>query len=103
MSASPVVSSSNGQNRYHSLRADFDAAYKKMMDLSREFNAILMTVPVGLSVEARQARKENAARAYEEAHERFLATVGTLHEYMLGQIVASRCSLQPTSTRCPQR
>lgn len=103
MSASPAFTTSDNGSTYHALRADFEAAYRKMTDLSREFNAVLMTVPGGLSPEERQARKERAAQAYEAAHERFLSAVGTLHEYMLSQIIASRCGLQPNIARGQQR
>ena len=98
MAVSVVDSRSASQNTYGSLRADFDAAYKKMMDSSREFNAILMTVPAGLSPEAHQARKNSAAQTYEDAHERFMAAVAKLHEFMIGRIISSRAALQPRPT-----
>jgi hypothetical protein len=97
--ASAVDSISTGRNRYGTLRMEFETAYKKMMDTSREFNSVLMTVPAGLSAEERQVRKENAARAYEEAHERFMAAVAKLHEYMIGHIISSRAALQPVANR----
>jgi len=66
-----------------------------MMDLSREFNAVLTTVPVGLSLEERHARKSRASQAYEAAHEEFLAAVARLHRFMIDRIIASRDALQP--------
>lgn len=98
MAVSAVDSRSAAHSRYSYLRADFDAAYKKMMDSSREFNAILMSVPAGLSPEAQQARKNAAAQAYEDAHERFMAAVAKLNEFMIGQIISSRAALQPVSS-----
>lgn len=88
---------SASQNRYGCLRADFDAAYKKMMDSSREFNAVLVTVPAGLSPDERQARKGHAAQVYEDAHEQFMAAVAKLHEFMVRQIILSRAALQPAA------
>lgn len=70
------------------------------MDSSREFSAILMTVQAGLSPEERQARKDAAARAYEEAHERFMVVVAALNQFMVAQIVASRSKLRPPASQC---
>jgi hypothetical protein len=98
MAVSAVDSRSTNQSRYGCLRAEFDAAYKRMMDSSREFNAILMTVPAGLSPEAQQARKDSAAQQYEDAHERFMAAVAKLNQFMISQIISSRAALQPLST-----
>ena len=100
MSASAIDFRSVSENRYQSLRVDFDAAYRKMRDSSREFSAILMTVPAGLSPEERQARKDAAALAYEEAHERFMAAVAKLNQFMVAQIIASRSKLQPPASQC---
>ena len=94
---SAIDSVSAGENRYHSLRADFDAAYKRMMDSSREFNAVLMTVPAGLSPEERQARRDRAAVAYEDARRWFMAAVENLHRFMIGRIVSSHDALQPAA------
>ncbi len=63
MAASELSPKSAVESHYRSLRDDFEAAYKKMTDLSREFNAILTTVPAELSPEERQARKKRAAEA----------------------------------------
>jgi len=95
MAASELSPKSAIESHYHSLRADFDAAYRKMMDLSREFNAVLTTVPAGLSLEQRQARKNLAAQSYEAAHEEFLAAVARLHRFMIDRIVSSHNILQP--------
>jgi len=95
MAASAARSSSASENSYGSLRADFNAAYKKMTDSSREFNAVLMTHPAGLSAEAQQARKDGAARAYEDAHEQFMAAVTKLNEFMIARIISSRAALPP--------
>ena len=95
MAASELSPKSAVESHYHSLRADFDTAYRKMMDLSREFNAVLTTVPAGLSLDERQARKSRAAQAYETAHEEFLAAVARLHKFMIDRIIASRDALQP--------
>jgi hypothetical protein len=62
MSASAIDCRPVSENRYQSLRVDFDAAYRRMMDSSREFSAILITVPAGLSPEERLARKDAGAR-----------------------------------------
>ncbi len=95
MALSVVDSRSASQNRYGLLRADFDAAYKSMTDSYKQFNAVLVSVPPGLSPEAKQARKDSAAQAYEDAHERFMAAVAKLNEFMIGQIISSRAALQP--------
>jgi len=94
MAASELSPRSAVESHYHSLRADFDAAYRKMMDLSREFNAVLMTVPAGLLPEERQTRKRRAAQAYEAAHEEFLAAVARLHRFMIDRIISSHDALQ---------
>lgn len=95
MAASELSPRSAVESHYHSLRADFDAAYRKMTDLSREFNAVLMTPPSELSPQERQARKGRAAQAYEAAHEEFLAAVARLHRFMIDRIIASHDALQP--------
>ena len=100
MSASAIDFGSVNENRYQSLRGDFDAAYRNMRDSSREFNAVLMTVPAGLSPEERQARKDAAAQVYEEAHERFMVAVAALNQFMVAQIVASRGRMQPPASQC---
>jgi hypothetical protein len=97
MAAIAVDSSSDNANIYRSLRVDFDTAYKKMMDSSREFNAVLMCVPARLSSEEWQARKDSAAHAYEDAHEQFMAAVAKLNGFMIGQIISSRAALQPAA------
>jgi hypothetical protein len=93
MAATAVHSRPEKEQRYGSLRADFDAAYKKMMASSREFNAVLVNVPAGLSPEEQQARKNSAAQAYEDAHARFMSAVAKLNEFMIGQIISSRSTL----------
>jgi hypothetical protein len=95
VAARAINSASASQSHYHSLRADFDAAYRRMMDLSREFNAVLITVPAELSPEERQARKNRAAKAYEDAHDQFLAAVARLHRFMIDRIVSAHGALQP--------
>jgi hypothetical protein len=95
MAASELSPKSAIESHYHSLRADFEAAYRKMMDLSREFNAVLTTVPAGLSPEERQSRKNRVALAYEDAHEQFMAAVARLHKFMIDRIVSSHNILQP--------
>jgi hypothetical protein len=99
MSASAIDFRSIGENRYETLRLDFDAAYKKMMDSSREFTAILMYPSPGLSPEERRERKDSAALVYEEANERFMAAVARLNEFMISQSIASRSQLQPVASR----
>jgi hypothetical protein len=94
MAALAMESRSANGNGYRSLRADFDVAYKEMTEASREFNAVLMNVPAGLSPEDQRARKEHAARVYEDAHARFMATVRKLNDYMIRQIVSSRSTIQ---------
>jgi hypothetical protein len=89
-----AADSSPNANLYRSLRVDFDIAYRRMMDSSREFNAVLMCVPAGLSPEEWQTRKDRAALAYEDAHEQFMAAVAKLNEFMVGQIISSRATLQ---------
>jgi len=69
------------------------------MDSSRDFNAILMAVPKGLSPEECQARKDAAALVYEDAHERFMEAVARLNKFMLAQIIASRRKLQPPASQ----
>ena len=98
MSASAIDLRSVGENRYETLRLDFDAAYKKMMDSSREFTAILMNPSAGMSPEERRELKEAAACVYEEAHERFMAAVAKLNEFMIAQSIASRSRLQPAAS-----
>ncbi len=99
MAAIAVDSRSANADLYRSLRVDFDTAYRKMTDSSREFNAVLMCVPAGLSPEEWQARKDGAARAYEDAHEQFMAAVAKLHEFMVGQIISSRSTIHLVAAR----
>jgi hypothetical protein len=94
MTAIAVDSRAASENRYRCLRGDFDSAYKGMMESSREFNVLLMNVTAGLSREERQARKDSAAQAYEDAQERFRVAVASLNEFMIGQIVSSRSKIQ---------
>jgi hypothetical protein len=99
MAASAIDSRSANANIYRSLRADFDTAYKKMTDSSREFNAVLMCVPAGLSPEEWQTCKESAGKAYQDAHEQFMAAVAKLNEFMIGQIISSRAAIHPALIR----
>jgi hypothetical protein len=93
MTATAANSGSARENIYRSLRADFDAAYKNMTDASREFTAVLMTVPSGLSPQEQQVRKDSAAQAFEDAHDRFMAAVAKLNKFMIGQIISSRSTI----------
>ena len=63
MAALAIGSRSANENCYRSLRAEFDCAYKEMMDSSREFTAVLMNARAELSPEERRARKDKAAQA----------------------------------------
>jgi hypothetical protein len=101
MTAIAMDSRSASENRYRSLRSDFDAAYKNMMDSSREFNVVLMNGTAGLSGDERQARKDSAAHAYEDAQERFRLAVASLNEFMIRQIVSSRSTIQLAATHPP--
>jgi hypothetical protein len=94
-----VDSRSASEDLYHALRADFEAAYKDMMESSREFNAVLMNGTDGLSPEERRARNGSAARAYEDAHERFMHAVRKLNEFMIDRIIASRSSIHLVAPR----
>jgi hypothetical protein len=93
MTASTLESRSASENLYRSFRADFDAAYKKMTDSSREFNAVLMDVTADLSPEERRARTDRAAQAYQDAHDQFMAAVAKLSEFMIAQMIASRSAI----------
>jgi hypothetical protein len=97
MAASAVDSRSANQHTYGCLRGDFDTAYKTMVESSREFNLVLMTIPIGLSPEAHQERKNRAAQAYHDAHEQFLTAFAKLNEFMIGQIISSRAALHPAA------
>jgi len=97
MAASAVDSRSANRCTYACLRAAFDTAYKTMVESSREFNLVLMTIPIGLSPEAQQVRKNNAAQTYQDAHEHFLSAFAKLNEFMIGQIISSRAALQPAA------
>jgi hypothetical protein len=99
MAASASNSNPASENVYRSLRADFDAAYKNMTDSSREFSAALMDVTAELSPEERRARTDSAAQAYEDAHERFLAAVRKLSEFMIGQMISSRSTIHLVAPR----
>ncbi len=101
MAALAMDSGSGSENCYHSLRSEFDSAYKEMMDSSREFTAILMNVPAGLSPEERRARNDRAAQAYEDARLRFVTAVASLNEFRISQIVSSRSALQLAAMRAP--
>jgi hypothetical protein len=98
MSATAVNPRSTNGNPYHSLRAEFEAAYKEMRDLSRDFNAVLMNVPDGLSPEEQRARNDRAAQAYEDARVRFMAAVENLNQFRIGQMVSSRSAIQLVAT-----
>jgi len=99
MAALAVDSRSANENCYRSLHAEFDCAYREMMDSSREFTAVLMNVPPGLAPEDRRARKDRAAQAYDDAQARFRLAVRTLNDFMIGQIVSSRSAIQLAETR----
>ena len=98
MAALAIGSRSANENCYRSLRAEFDCAYKEMMDSSREFTAVLMNARAELSPEERRARKDKAVQAYEDAHERFMVAVRKLNEFMIGQMISSRSAIQPAAT-----
>jgi hypothetical protein len=94
MSAIAVDTRSANGNHYHSLRAEFEAAYKEMLNASREFNSVLMNVPDGLSPEEQRARNDRAAQVYEDARVRFMAAVANLNQFRIGQMVSSRSAIQ---------
>jgi hypothetical protein len=99
MAALAVDSRSANENCYRTLRAEFDCAYKEMTDSSREFSAILMNTPAGLSAEERRERKDQAAQVYDDAQARFRVAVRKLNEFMIGRIVSSRSAIQLAPTR----
>lgn len=98
MSAIAVEPRSANGNRYHSLRVEFEAAYKAMMDSSREFNSVLMNVADGLSPEDQRERNDRAAQAYEDARVRFMAAVANLNQFRIGQMISSRSAIQLVAT-----
>jgi len=93
-----VDSRAANENRYHCLRADFEAAYRNMTASSRAFNAVLMDVTAGLSEDERRARNEVAAQSYHDAHQGFLMAVRMLHDFMIAQIVSSHSVHPPAVT-----
>jgi|HubBroStandDraft_1064217.scaffolds.fasta_scaffold268963_1 hypothetical protein len=99
MTPGAVDSNSASENRYRSLRADFEASYKNMTDSSREFSAVLMDVTAELSREERRARTDSAAQVYQDAHDRFMTAVSKLTEFMIGHIISSRSSIHLVAPR----
>jgi hypothetical protein len=98
MAALAMDSRSASEDSYRSLLAEFDSAYKEMMDSSREFNSVLMNVPDGLSPEEQRARNNRAAQAYEDARVRFMAAVASLNQFRIGQMISSRSAIQVVAT-----
>jgi hypothetical protein len=95
MTASAVTPKSASENQYRILRANFEAAYQEMKAASSDYNAVLIATPLGITAEERRARKDRAAQVYEEAHDRFMTAVRTLHEFLVDQIVASHSAFPP--------
>ena len=87
------------ENPYQALRADFETAYQKMIDSSREFNAVLMNLSSALSQEERRSRTDHAAQAYEDAYQCFLTSVRRLDEFRIAQIISSHAAIQPAAAR----
>ncbi len=74
---------------YATLLAAFQTASAKMKASSAAFNAVLISLPAGLSDEDRTSRIASAATTHEEAREAFLSIASQLHGTMIRQIVAS--------------
>jgi hypothetical protein len=94
MTATVLDSRTANATRYISLRAEFDTAYRNLMDSSREYSAVLMSIPPGLSLEERQVRIDTAAHLYEDAQQRFADAVTNLNRFMINQIISSRSAIQ---------
>jgi hypothetical protein len=90
---------SASESCYFALLANFDAAYKHMQDSSREFSAVLMNVPAGLSPEERRERNDRARMAYDDARDRCMAAVAKLNEFVIGIAISSRATIRPLVAR----
>jgi hypothetical protein len=89
----PESRSVNG-SQYCILLANFDAAYRNMKNASEDFNNALAEVSGGLAQHEGRSRIEGASRAHENAREEFMFAVAKLNEFLIGQIISSRSTLQ---------
>jgi hypothetical protein len=97
MSALPVVCRSANEGQYHTLLASFDAAYRNMKNSSEGFNSVLLGVPAEFPEQEGRSRIDRASRAYENAREEFQCAVAKLNEFLIGQIISSRSTIQAAS------
>lgn len=83
---------------YGTLLAAFQAASERMKTSSASFNKLLVAVPSDMPEGERRSRIATAASAYEDAREEFLDAVAKLHEFMIGEIISSRSTIQFSAT-----
>jgi hypothetical protein len=86
------------QSQYRTLLADFDAAYRQLKELSEDFNNALAEASAGQYQHEGRSRIDYAGRAYEDAREEFMFAVRKLNEFLIGQIVSSRSSIQAAAS-----
>jgi hypothetical protein len=81
---------------YKTMLADFQYKLAVMKSYSAAFNTLLVGDSTGLSENERVERISDAANAYEDAREQFVAASSKLHDFMIRDIIASRPYIEPT-------
>jgi hypothetical protein len=94
MTAVAVECRSANQSQYRTLLANFDAAYRNMKNASEDFNNALLEVAAGPPPREGRSRIDRASMAYEAAREEFQLAVAMLNVFLIGQILASRPTVQ---------
>jgi|SRR5579863_6667934 len=84
---------------YRILIANFDAAYRNLKNSLEAFNNALEEVPTGLTHYKERSPIDRACRAYEDARQEFLIAVGSLNEFLIDEIIASRSDIPETAPR----
>ncbi len=97
MTAIAECKSANG-TQYRTLLANFDAAYRNKKNSSEDFNNALLGFSAGPPPHEGRSRIDSASRAYEDARAEFQFAVARLNEFLIGQIVSSRSTIQSAAS-----
>jgi hypothetical protein len=98
MSALVADCRSANASHYRTLLANFDAAYRNKKNSSEDFNKALLEFSAGPPPHEGRSRIDRASTAYENAREEFTFAVARLNEFLIGQIVSSRSTIQAAAS-----
>ena len=85
-------------SHYRTLLASFDAAYRNKKKSSEDFNKTLLEFSAGPPSDEGRSHIDRASTAYEDAREEFMLAMAKLNEFLIGQIVSSRSTIQAAAS-----